>query len=184
MPKKFVNFGNGGLFKYSGRGGSGGGFGNAGNHTGIKGNKGGKLKRYKFGIDFSQFEELAEELEALGGNIEEIFASVLEDIGEEVQIFTLEAMDPVNLPAKGVYSRGTTRKSVVLNPKAAKAGPFITVNLGFDKSKPGAGTFLITGTPRMAPDYMLEVMYTQKGFSKGVAEAIREGLEAQLENLL
>ena len=36
-----------------------------GNHSGVKGNKGGKLKRNQFGIDFSQFEEFAEELDGL-----------------------------------------------------------------------------------------------------------------------
>ena len=170
-----------GLFKYSGNGGWAAGRG--GNRTGVKGNKGGKLKRMKFGIDYSQFADLAEELEALGGNLEEIFSNMLEDIGEEIQVLTAEAMDPKNLPAKGAYSRGYTKKSIELNPKPKWSGPYGTIHCGFDKDKPGAGSFLITGTPRMQPNHELEVMYAQKGFTRGVTEAMREVLEAELENL-
>lgn len=170
-----------GMFKYTGKGGWAAGRG--GNHLGVKGNKGGAMKRQKFGIDFSQFAELAEELEALGGNLEDIFSNMLEDIGEEIQVYTLEAMDPKNLPAKGAFSRGTTEKSIELNPKPKWSGPYGTINFGFDKDKPGAGSFLITGTPRMQPNHELEVMYAQKGFTRGVTEAMREILEEALEEL-
>ena len=161
-----------GLFKYTGNGGWAAGRG--GNRTGVKGNKGGKLKRQKFGIDYSQFMDLAEELDALGGNLQEIFSNMLEDIGEEIQVLTFEAMDPKNLPAKGRYSRGYTKKAIELNPKPKWSGPYGTIGFGFDKDKPGAGSFLITGTPRMQPNHELEVMYAQKGFTRGVTEAMRE----------
>ena len=170
-----------GMFKYTGNGGWAAGRG--GNRTGIKGNKGGKLKRQKFGIDYSAFTDLAEELDALGGNLEEIFSNMLEDIGEEIQVLTSEAMDPKNLPAKGAFSRGTTKRAIELNPKPKWSGPYGTINFGFDKDKPGAGSFLITGTPRMQPNHELEVMYAQKGFTRGVTEAMREVLEQELEAL-
>lgn len=170
-----------GMFKYTGNGGWAAGRG--GNRTGVKGNKGGKLKRQKFGIDYSAFTDLAEELDALSGNLEEIFSNMLEDIGEEIQVLTSEAMDPKNLPAKGAFSRGTTKKAIELNPKPKWSGPYGTINFGFDKDKPGAGSFLITGTPRMQPNHELEVMYAQKGFTRGVTEAMREVLEQELEAL-
>ena len=171
------------LFKYTGNGGWAGATRRGGNTFGVKGNKKGALKRQKFYIDFTQFESLAEQLDALGGNLEEIFSNMLGDIGEEIQVLTYDAMDPKNLPAKGAYSRGYTRKSIELNPKPKWSGPNCTVNFGFDKDKPGAGSFLITGTPRMQPNHELEVMYAQKGFTRGVTEAMRGILQEYLSEL-
>ena len=42
--------------------------------------------------------------------------------------------------------------------------------IGFDFEKPGAGGYLITGTPRMKPDAALSKMYKQKAYMKKIQD--------------
>ena len=149
---------------------------------GARGSKGGKFRRNQFGIDFSQFEDLAEELDGLGADLQEIFTDVLEQTGETVQADTTEAMAAKNLPAKGQYSKQKTIKTIDKNPPVKWSGTVGNVGLGFDKSKPNAGSFLITGTPRMAPNYKLEDIFVRKKYAKTLTNDIMEFLMIALED--
>ena len=154
------------------------------NYFGYKGNKGGKYRRNQFGLDFSQFEELAEELDGLGKDLQEIFDDVMEQTAENVQFDVNEAMDAKNLPAKGQYSRGITIKTIDKNPKPKWSGTIGTVGYGFDKTKPNAGSWLITGTPRMQPNYKLEDIFVRKTYKKGLVKDIMEYLMDVLEDAM
>ena len=57
----------------------------------------------------------------------------------------------------------------------------IEIGLGFDKSKPGAGGFLITGTPKMAPDYKLEDLYVRKRYKNKLVKEIGESLQDEID---
>ena len=142
-------------------------------------------KRKNFiSIDFSNFAEYAEELEKLGADLKEIFTDVMEQEAETVQEDTLEALDKANLPAKGEYSIGTTKKSVDRSPKVTWSGSIGEIGLGFDKSKPGAGGFLITGTPKMRPDYELERIYGRKSYERKINNSIMDYLQAEIDDRL
>lgn len=132
-------------------------------------------------IDFSAFADLAEELDNMGADLKKVFTDVMEQEGEDVQIETLEAIAAANLPAKGIYSIGDTRNSIDLYPKVTWEGSVGELPLGFDKTKPGAGGWLITGTPRMAPDHELEKIYVQKTYKRKLIEHIRDDLENEIE---
>lgn len=151
------------------------------NPRGNKWNKGGKYRRNKFGLDFSQFEELAEELDGLGADLQEIFDDVMEQTAENVQFDVNEAMDAKNLPAKGQYSRGITRKAIDKNPKPRWSGTIGEVGYGFSKDKPNSGSWLITGTPRMQPNYKLEDIFVRKTYKKQLVRDIMEYLNDALE---
>lgn len=151
------------------------------NPRGNKWNKGGKYRRNQFGLDFSQFEELAEELDGLGADLQKIFDDVMEQTAENVQYDVDEAMDSKNLPAKGQYSRGFTRKAIDKNPKPRWSGTFGEVGYGFNKDKPNAGSWLITGTPRMQPNYKLEDIFTRKKYKKQLVKDIMEYLNDAIE---
>lgn len=155
------------------------------NPFGHKWNKGGASKRKNYiSIDFSAFEEYAEELERLGADLKEIFTDVMEQEAESIQEDTLDALNKANLPAKGVYSIGTTKKSVDPNPRTGWSGSIGEIGLGFDKSKPGAGGFLITGTPRMQPDAELERIYNRKSYERKVNNSIMDYLQAEIDDRL
>ena len=158
-----------------------------GNKSGVKFNKGGSMSRGNMlSIDFSCFADYAEKLDNLGANLQEIFTSAMEQAAETVQEDTKEAMNDANLPAKGKYhSRNRdTEASIIPNPKVVWHGPYGEIDLGFDKTKAGAGGFLITGTPKMQPNYALEDIFSRKKYAKKIREQIAEHLQEEIDVLM
>lgn len=125
-------------------------------------------------LDFSAFEELAEELDKAGFELKEVFDDVLTQAAETVQDDTVDAVASSNLPAHGKYSKGKTLESINRNPKVNWSGSIGEVGLGFDKSKAGAGGWLITGTPKMRPDYALQDIYDRKKYSNELRKDMME----------
>ena len=97
-------------------------------------------------IDFGVFGDLAEQLEKLGGDVKESFTEVMEEQGKIVARDTKAAVAKSNLPAGGEFSKGKTEKSIIMNPQVEWSGSVGSIGLGFDKTQPGAGGWLITGT--------------------------------------
>ncbi len=104
-------------------------------------------------------EELAERLQDLGGDLKQAMTEVLEDFADEITADTESAVQTQNLPAHGDFSKGNTQKSIITDPKVKWEGYVGSVGLGFDKTKPGSGGWLITGTPRMKPVLALQRIY-------------------------
>ena len=118
-------------------------------------------------MDGSAFAEYAEKLDRLGADLQEVFTEAMEKAGTKVQGDVQSAITPGNLPGGGKYSTGETAASV-LDPVVTWAGSLGELPLGFDKKKPGAGGFLITGTPKMAPDAALAAIFTQKSYERNI----------------
>lgn len=129
-------------------------------------------KRKLFNINYSQFEDLLTELDAVGGKIKPVVTDALEQVAETVEYDTKEAMTKSNLPAKGIYSNGQTEKSIVENARVEWSGTIAEIGLGFDFGKKGAAGFLITGTPRMKPDYALQKIYKRKKYMNQIQQDI------------
>jgi hypothetical protein len=135
-------------------------------------------------IEFSAFSDLIEQLEKLGANIEDIVADAMEQTAETVEVDTVAAMASANLPAGGKYSQGETMASIVHNAKAQKNGVSVEIDIGFDKTKPGAGGFLITGTPKMRPNYALEKIYGTKKYESTLKKDIDQLLQDEIDERL
>lgn len=155
------------------------------NKGGIKWNKGGSMARKRMiSIDFSNFAEYAEKLDLLGANLREIFGKAMDEAAEKVQQDTIAALNPANLPAQGKYSRDDTKNSVIMNPSTKWEGMLGEVPLGFDKTKKGAGGFLITGTPKMTPDMALSEIYGSKRYENQLKKAIEKALQAEIDRIM
>lgn len=153
------------------------------NPRGNKWNKGGAHSRNKgLSIDFSCFEDFAAELDNLGADLKSIFTDIMEQEAETVAEDTKEAVERANLPAHGVYSQGDTKDSIVMQPRVEWSGELGEIGLGFDKTKPGAGGFLITGTPKMQPDYKLEDIYARKSYASKMTRDIMDYLSAEIDD--
>ena len=135
-------------------------------------------------IDFSNFSDYAEKLDELGADLKKVFADAMEQAAETVQEDTLEALESAYLPADGIYSKGITKQQVITNAKVEWSGYVGEIGLGFDKSKPGAGGFLITGTPKMQPDYKLEDIYGRKKYENQIKKDIEEVLQAEIDRIM
>ena len=135
-------------------------------------------------IDFTAFSDLIEQLEKLGANVEDIVADAMEQTAETVEVDTVAAMANANLPAGGKYSQGETMASIVRNAKAQKNGVSVEIDIGFDKTKSGAGGFLITGTPKMRPNYALEKIYGTKKYESTLKKDIDQLLQDEIDERL
>ena len=154
------------------------------NKLGLKWNRGGAKRRKNYiAVDFSAFAEYAEKLDRLGADLKDVIGDAMEEAAKQVQEDTADAVESANLPAGGQYSDGETRASIVRDVTPKWSGSVGEVHLGFDKSKPGAGGFLITGTPKMAPDAALAEMYSGKNYQRQINKKIKEHRQKALEEL-
>ena len=132
-------------------------------------------------IDFSNCSDYAERLDQLGASLKDIFTDAMEQAAETVEFDTIDAMASANLPAGGKYSRGDTEASIIRGAKVVWHGSIGEIGLGFDKTKPGAGGFLITGTPKMRPDNALVRIYGRKAYETQIKKDIVEVLQDEID---
>ena len=118
-------------------------------------------------LDTTGFDRLIDHLKELDGEVQKAVTDALEQAGETITEDTHEAVSPPNLPRGGKYSHGDTEASIV-NPKVSWVGTTAEMPVGFDFSKPGAGGFLITGTPKMRPDMALQKIYKRKKYMRDI----------------
>lgn len=121
-------------------------------------------------LDTSGMTQMLKRLEDIGGNAQKAVSDSLEQAAQKIHDDTIEAIAAPNLPAKGRYSTGKTRESVIDDTHVRWEGSTGWVPVGFDFAKEGAGGFLITGTPKMRPDAALHRMYKQKKYMSEIQE--------------
>lgn len=148
-----------------------------------------KKSRNALNLDMSGLEKLLIEFDELGGDVESAAAEVLEKLGEKIGEDTVKALDKPNLPHQGIYSTGRTEKNVVRNPKADISGNLIAIEVGFNYGKPGAGGYLIKGTPRMKPDIELQRIYggwakANNRYKKQLLEDLSQIIKARIAQRL
>lgn len=154
------------------------------NVLGLKWNRGGAKRRKNYiSVNFSNFADYAEKLDRLNADLKKIFGDAMEDAAKQVQEDTRKAVDNANLPAGGNYSEGETKASIIRDVTPKWSGSLGEVKLGFDKTKPGAGGFLITGTPKMAPDAPLAEMYSGRKYQRQIQKKIEQSLQKELDKL-
>lgn len=141
-------------------------------------------RKQMISIDFKNFSDYAEKIDKLGVNLKSVFSKAMEEAAEKVQQDTIAAIQPVNLPAKGRYSTGDTLNTVIRDPKTKWEGSVGEIPLGFDKTKPGAGGWLITGTPKMRPDYALEKIYGTKRYESELKKTIEKALQREIDKIM
>lgn len=135
-------------------------------------------------IDFSNFAEYAEKLDLLGANLKDVFSKAMQEAAEKVQQDTIAALSKANLPAGGQYSQGDTEDAVINDLRPKWEGNVGEVGLGFDKTKPGAGGFLITGTPKMRPDYALEQIFGTRRYETEIKKTIEKALQREINRIM
>ena len=141
-------------------------------------------RKNSLSIDFSNFAEYAERLDELNADLKEIFQDAMEQAAETVEWDIMDALADANLPALGKYSQGATEASVIRDAKVQWQGMRGEIPIGFDKTMPGAGGWLITGTPKMRPDYKLEDIFSRRSYEKKIMKQIEEHLQEEIDERL
>lgn len=121
-------------------------------------------------LETDGFERMIDHLKQLEGDVQTAVTDALEQSGETITEDTEDAVSESNLPAGGEYSIGNTASSIVSPKVVWIGGTHAEMGVGFDYGKKGAGGFLITGTPRMRPDYALQKIYKRKKYMKDIQQ--------------
>lgn len=128
------------------------------------------MARNTLKLDTSGLQPLIDELIEMGANVEKAVTDALDQSADTIREDTEDALSFSFLPAQGRFSSGKTRESIVTDTHVRNQNDVLWVPVGFDFAKPGAGGFLITGTPRMRPDAKLHAMYKQKKYMAGIQQ--------------
>lgn len=139
-------------------------------------------KRKQFiSLEYGAFDSYIERLRSVEADVEKVVADAMEKAAEKVQEDTIKALEKSHLPAKGKYSQGDTENSVVRDLKPTVTRQYVEVKLGFDKTRPGAGGFLITGTPKMQPDRALAQIYGSRKYQTDITNQIKKDLDKAIK---
>ena len=141
-------------------------------------------RKKNISINSDLFAREITKLDELNADVKRIVSDALEEAAKKIEEDTLDGLQDKYLPAHGIYSTGETKEAVIRDAKAEWSGTYCSVNVGFDKTKPNAGTYLITGTPRMKPDAMLNKVYRGKSYEKSINESIRKRLDSESQKIL
>lgn len=142
-----------------------------------------KNTKNRMWLDTSGMEGWIEALDKAGADVKEIADQALMETAEKIQADTLDAMQAGSLPAKGRYATGRTKNLVLSGVKVKWEGGKAAVNVGFDQTKPGAGIYLITGTPKMKPDRKLNQIFRQKKYMSERTKEITQFFQDELEQI-
>ena len=135
------------------------------------------MSRNTLKLDTSGFDSMINRLKKLGGDVQTAVTDALEQSGETITEDTRDAVSASNLPAGGQYSTGATADSIVEAKVMWIGGTLAEMGVGFDYAKKGAGGFLITGTPRMRPDYALQQIYKRKTYMRKIQQDMIDVVE-------
>lgn len=133
------------------------------------------MAKKMFQLETKGFEAaMIKRLDSLGGDVRGAVDEALGKAAKMVRKDTVTATQHPNLPRQGEYSNGATMDSIVSDTSVHWEGQTGWVPVGFDFSRPGAGGYLITGTPKMRPAPMLHRMYRQKAYMRNIQRLIGE----------
>lgn len=139
------------------------------------------MAKNRMWLDTSGMERWIEDLDKAGADVKGIAEQALTETAQKIQSDVSEAMQNENLPAKGDYASGQTKRAVLSEVKVKWEGGKATVNVGFDRTVPNAGTYLITGTPKMKPDRRLNQIFRQKRYMSERTKEIAQFFQDELE---
>lgn len=143
-------------------------------------------RKNKIGLQFSGFEELAEKLDELQGDLKKTTEEALRKSKAVVTTNLLKATQKSNLPAHGKYSTGGTRHSTNTKKNVNWEGTIGEIEVGFDFEKSGLKSiFLMYGTPRMKKAQKIyDAVYgtkTKTKIRKIQKETFQEAIKKKME---
>ena len=132
-------------------------------------------------LDLSCVEDLLAELEAMGGSVDKAVKDALGQAADTVLDDMKDAVVKSKMPAGGKYWSGQTAESIVTDTAVRKNGTEYWIPVGFDFDKPGAGGFLIVGTPWVEPVRELYLMFQAKKYMRNLQEDVWDVVADYLE---
>lgn len=142
-------------------------------------------KRNRISLDFKGLEQYSEKIDKLGGNLKEVVEEALVKSNEKVATNLLSITHKNKYPAKGKYSVGDTRDSIITSKHVDWLGDFAEIAVGFDFSVSGLKSiFLMYGTPRMKKVQAIYNAIYGKKTKKEIAEMQEEIFSRAIQEIM
>lgn len=143
-------------------------------------------RKNKVGLQFSGFEEMAEKLDELEGDLKKTTEDALRKSKTIVAVNLLKATQKSNLPAHGKYSHNGTRHSIDTSKNVNWEGTIGEIHVGFEFKKSGLKSiFLMYGTPKMPKvQAIYDAVYgskTKAQIRKIQKETFQEAIKKKME---
>lgn len=129
-------------------------------------------------FDTKKIEDMIGTLESIGVDVRKVVEKELKEVSDRYTMDTHLAISDQYLPAHGKYrsKENETASSIIENPSVQWEGDVASIPVGFDFTKPGAGGFLLYGTPKMQPDRQLQKVYSA-GYSGTLIRQMKDHLD-------
>lgn len=138
----------------------------------------------KIKFEFDGMEEMMKVLENYEGAVEKATEAALEAAERLTENKIEKVFVKKNMPSKGVYATGTTKRSIGHNSKVYWEGAVASIDIGFDFEKSGiTSIYLMYGTPRMKPVKGLKAAIYGNASRKAQAEAEKEAFYKVIEQV-
>ena len=106
----------------------------------------------KVTLEFDGLDEMLKDLENFDGAVKKATETALQETAKQTQQKIDKIFIKSNMPAKGKYATGRTKRSILHNSKVYWEGTVASIDIGFDFDKSGLiSVFLMYGTPKMKP---------------------------------
>lgn len=143
-------------------------------------------KKNRIGLQFDGWKEYMEKLDRLAGSsgMKRAVESALSASKQYVNQKIIEALQPGNLPAKGIYSGGRVLNTLNQDMTVSWNGDTAEIKVGWNLKEDGlTSIFLMYGTPRMSPVKGLKAAIYGTATKKEVAEIQQEAIQKVMERL-
>lgn len=110
------------------------------------------MPKCDMGLRFDGWKDYMAKLDEIGGS-DAMVRGVFAGLTSSQQYVAKQLEEKIqNLPAKGKYSTGVTKKSIIKDGEVWGSASYYYANVGFDFGESGTTSiFLMYGTPRMSP---------------------------------
>lgn len=145
------------------------------------------MPRNKIGLKFDGWEETLAKLDEIGGRgaMQRGVEAGLIASKQYVNPLIAKKVANTQLPAKGNYATGDTRKSIDTDLKIEWEGATASIKVGFDFEKSGLKSiFLMYGTPRMAPVKGLKTAIYGSKTQKEIAAIQEEAVNKVIQRIM
>ena len=145
------------------------------------------MARNKIGLQANGLEEYMKKLDELGGTemMKKGVESALKTSKQYVNPLIEQSVKSSNLPAKGKFSTGDTKKSIDDDMTVKWDGLTASVKVGFDFKQSGLKSiFLMYGTPRMKPVAGLKAAIYGAKTQKELARIQSDALDEVIRNIM
>lgn len=144
------------------------------------------MGKRKAELKIKGMDELMDKFERMGkGSLEPAISEGLKDVQDYLNERLDKTLVSAKLPAKGKYSTGDTKHSIVTDREVNKEHNSLSIKLGFNLKESGmTSIFLMYGTPRMSPAKGLHACFNGAKSRREAKEIFDKRVQEEINKIM